>query len=156
MLVLVLVVVGFVMLRDLSRVAPDPAVTDVDYERSVKAAREQADFELLAPERVPPGWRVTSVEFVPQPAQWHLGMLTEEDNYVGLEQARRSPREMVTTYVDIDATQGGEVVIDGERWRSWSDEGGDDALVRRQGGLSTLVVGSADQDVLVDFVTRLQ
>ncbi len=156
MLVLVVVVVGFVALRDLNRVAPEGPGGPVDYRQSAEFAQQAADFEILAPRRLPPGWRVTSVDFVPEPARWHLGQLTDEDRYVGLEQSGGSVRSMVETYVDDEPVKGDDVRIDGETWNSWSDDGGDHALVRETENVTTLVVGPVEPDVLVGYVRSLR
>ncbi len=64
---------------------------------------------------------------------------------------------MVETYVDEEATEGDPVEVEGEPWSSWSDSGGDLALVRRQGGVTTLVVGhDVPQDDLVAFTASLR
>ena len=155
MVVLLVVVVGFVVLRDLNRREPPSPVEAVDYQPTLRYARANADFAVLAPDRLPAGWKATTVEFVPEPSRWHLGVLTDQGRYVGLEQAFRTPRSMVRTYVDSAPSQGGQVVVAGQRWRTWTDADGDTALVRRQGPVTTLVVGSVGRDVLVDYVASL-
>ena len=45
----------------------------------------------------------------------------------------------------------------GERWATWTDEGGDLALVRRVDGITTLVVGhEVPREDLVDFAASLR
>ncbi len=156
MLVLLLVIVGFVLLRGLNRAQPDGLGGAVDYQQSAAFAREQAGFEVLAPGQLPDGWRATSVEFVPEPRRWHLGLLTDEEKYVGLEQVDSSVRSMVKTYVDEEATRGDAVTIGGQTWSSWTDDDGDTALVRDGPEVTTLVVGPVEQDVLVDYVRILR
>jgi hypothetical protein len=142
MVVLVAVVLGFVVFRELNRSDPASPVDEVDYTRTVEFARGEAGFDLLAPPSLPDGWLATSVNFVPgDDGRWHLGMLTDEDQYVGLEQSSGSAESMVETHVDQDARPGGVVVVDGDQWRAWTDEGGDVALVRSTGSTTTLVVG---------------
>ena len=156
MLILIAVIVGFVVIRDLNRSPPQSPVEAVDYQQSLAFAREQATFKVLAPETLPTGWEATTVEFTADPSRWHLGLLTDQDRYVGLEQAQASVRSMVTTYVAGDASPGADVSIDGQTWRAWSDPGGDAALVRTTDRVTTLVVGTADQEVLVGFVESLR
>lgn len=156
MVILLAVVIGFVVLRDLNRTAPESPVTAVDYEPSVAFARDRAGFDVLAPQALPEGWQATSVEFTPDPPHWHLGVLTDENKYVGLEQAMSSEQSMVTTYVDRDPTRGKDISIDGNAWTRWSDSGGDTALVRTREGATTLVVGTVEPDVLVDYVKNLR
>jgi hypothetical protein len=156
MVVLLVAVLGFVAFRALVRGdVPDP-VRDVDYADSLRYARSDSGLDVLAPDPVPPGWRVTSVRYVPAPQEsWHLGLLTEKGKYVGVEQADRPVSAMVEEFVDENAEPGDPVVVAGRPWRSWSDSGGDHALVRRSAGTTTVVVGSAPQDDLVTLVESL-
>lgn len=155
MLVLLLVVAAFVAFRDLNRVEPTRPVAEVDYRQTLAYAREQAGFPVLAPDPLPAGWRATTVEFLPDPARWHLGMLTADEQYVGIEQSASSERDMVETYVDADATRSGAVIVDGTRWRVWVDSGGDTALVRRSDAVTALVVGRVPRDELAGFVADI-
>ena len=156
MLVLLAVVGAFVVFRAVNRNEPESPVRTVDYQQTLDYARDQADFPLPAPASLPEGWRATSVDFVPEPLRWHLGLLTDEDRYVGLEQSRSSVDKMVETYVDPEAIRGKPVQVEGQTWRTWTDEGGDTALTRETGEVTTLVVGTAGLDVLVDFVESLE
>ena len=158
MLVLVAVVVGFVVFRDVNRADPADPVRAVDYGRDADFAREQASFDLVAPPSLPDGWRATTVEYVPGPDdRWHLGILTGQDRYVGLEQSADSVATMVETHVDPDAAKGAPVLVDGVPWSTYTDSGGDRALVLRTGGTTTLVVGhEVPQADLVSFAASLR
>ncbi len=156
MLVLLAVIAAFVAFRALNRNNPDSPVQPVDYQQTLDYARGQVDFPLLAPESLPKGWRATSVDFVPEPPRWHLGVLTGQNRYVGLEQSRTSVHDMVDKYVDPDAAPGRPVQVRGESWRSWTDPGGDTALTLEQNGVTTLVVSTTGQDVLVGYVESLR
>lgn len=156
LLVLLLVIFGFVALRALNRTQPDNPVSPVKYEETLQYARRAAGFPVLAPASLPAGWRATSVSYVPRPERWHLGVLTDQDKYVGLEQSRKPLGDMVATYVDQKAVRGPVVLIDGKPWRSWSDSGGDTALTRAQDGVATLVVTSGGQDLLVRYTSSLR
>ena len=157
MIVLVLVVALFVAFRAINRTQPETEADAVDYTRPAEFAREQARFPVLAPAELPEGWRATSVRFANGRDQaWHVGFLTEADEYVGLEQADESAADLVEQHVDEDATEGGSVTVDGDEWRSWTDEGGDSALVREGDEVTTLVVGTVDEETLVEFVHTLR
>jgi hypothetical protein len=158
MVVLVAVVVGFVVFRDANRQDPQSPVSEVEYSQAADFARKQASFEVLVPSSLPDGWRATTVEYVPGTNdRWHLGLLTDQDRYVGLEQSDDSVGTMVETYVDEEATKGEPVQVGGEPWSSYTDSGGDLALVRRQGGVTTLVVGhDVPRDDLVAFAASLR
>lgn len=156
LLLLLGVVVGFVVLRDANRVEPSNPVPAVEWRQPTSYARQEAEFQLLAPRRLPEGWRVTSVRFGQGDDQsWHLGLLTGEGRYIGLEQAADSPSTMVEDFVDAEAQQGEDVDIDGESWQAWSDDE-DEALVREGPEVTTLVVGTGSQDQLVEFVRLLR
>jgi uncharacterized protein DUF4245 len=158
MVVLVAVVVGFAVFRDANRSDPAEPVRAVDYSRDADFAREQASFDLVAPPSLPEGWRATTVEYVPGAQdRWHLGMLTGQDRYVGLEQSADSVESMLETHVDATTDEGEPVLVDGVRWSTYTDSGGDLALVRRVAGTTTLVVGhEVPESELTDFAASLR
>ena len=156
LLVLLLVVIAFVAFRGTVRDNDATPVKTVDYAEELPFIREEADFPVLAPPSLPDGWRATSLRFEnTRPQSWHLGMLTDKGDYVGLEQSRESEAVMVDDRVDTEAVEEGPVTVAGEKWNSYSDAGGDYALVRRSGGVTTLVVGTLPEDELIEFVASL-
>ena len=158
MIVLVVVVIGFVLFRDANRVDPASPVRSVDYQQAADYARGQAGFDLLSPTDLPEGWRATSAGYVPGDDEaWHLGLLTDDERYVGLEQSGSSVDSVVEEFVDPAAKRGQPVEVDGRPWQTWSDDGGDLALVRSQGGTTTLVVGhDVPEGALAEFVGSLR
>jgi hypothetical protein len=104
----------------------------------------------------------------PDEQSWHVGLLTEEQRYIGIEQAERPVAAMVEDFVDEDARQAGQVDVDGTAWTRYVDPGrdldadpseasdGDLALVRESGGATTLVVGTAPQDQLTEVAASLR
>lgn len=158
MIVLVLLVVGFVVVRNLVRDEPPSPVTTVDFRPALDHARGQADYRVLAPDRLPAGWRATQARFTPGVRQhWHLAFLTDQGRYVGLEQAKGGPRPLLHEYVDAEPVQGEPVTVEGARWATWHDDGGDLALVRTEGGVSTVLVGhDVPTATLVEFLVRLR
>lgn len=158
-LVVLLAVIGVVAaLQALNRPdRPDP-VQPVDYRTPARYAAKQARFDLLSPPSLPAGWSATTVRFTKGADQhWHLGCLDQDGHYVGLEQGAQSVRGMVSTYVDKAARRGRPVTVAGHRWATWTDAGGDLALVRRTGRATTLVVGHlVPRPELVAFVQSLR
>ena len=153
MIVLVLVVVGFAIFRDAGRDAPVTSVEPVDYLEPARYVRDQVDFPLLAPKQLPSGWVATSVRYTAgDEPSWHLGMLTQERDYVGVEQERRAASDMVADFVDKNATRGDDVTVDGETWQTWTDPGDDTAIVRQTGTVTTVVVGAVSESTLAAFV----
>jgi hypothetical protein len=158
MAVLVVLVGGYVLVRSVFY-GTDTAnpVQPIAYQQPVHDARHSADFHLLAPRSLPPGWIATSVRFTDGDDQaWHLGALTAGAKYVGLEQAERSAPDMVEEFVDPDATRGSDRTIDGQTWQTWSDAGGDQALVRETHGVTTVLVGPVPESTLENYLATLR
>ena len=110
MVVLVVLLVAWVAIQSLVKDQPDSAVRTVDYAQVVAPAREAAKFDLVAPASLPKGWRATSVTFRDTlPQHWHLGVLTDDDRYVGLEQELNGIRPRRA------GVRAAEVVASGER-----------------------------------------
>jgi len=157
MVVLVLVVAGFVIFREINRNDPANPVKALDITQSVEFAREEARFPLLAPAELPEGWIATSVRFERGRQQsWHLGMLTDEEKYVGLEQERQPLDDMVEEHVDEEAERGDDVVVDGQTWQTFTDEDDDLALVRETPEVTTLLVGRVPQETFEELLATLE
>lgn len=157
MLVILLVIAAFWVFREAFRTTPHPRVPTVDYAATARAASDSASFDVLTPGSLPPRWRATSATYTPAPGEhWHLGVLTAQDRYLGLEQGAAGVAAMVEEYVDPEATRGGRVRVDGQSWTTYADAGGDHALARREAGVTTLVVGPVDREVLVRYVGSLR
>ncbi|HET8717777.1 MAG TPA: DUF4245 domain-containing protein [Nocardioidaceae bacterium] len=158
LVVLLGVIAAFVAFRAVNRDNPQDPVDPVDYRPTVEFARGRASFPLLAPAALPDGWVATSAGFTPPPREhWHLGLLTAQERYVGLEQdPDASVRSMLEEFVDPQPRRAGDATIAGVRWQVWRDDGGDTALVRHGRQVTTLVVGTAPRAVLVDFAGSLR
>lgn len=162
MLITVVAVVGFVAFRAVFSDNEPTPIRTVDYQAIVKVGRADRQLSVLAPETLPAGWKATSATYDDgvSPA-WHLGMLTEERRYVGVEESGTSIGDLVDEHVDRDAVQGEDVTIAGEAWETWTDAGGDYAVARavRSGGRTTesvLVVGTAPEAEIRDFAATLK
>ena len=130
--------------RLLSRPQEADPVRPVDYVATWRAAQDVAPFELVAPPELPEGWRATSVRYVPgDDATWHIGVLTDEDKYVGIEQAVGGVEVLVNEYA-AESDPDGTVDVGGAEWELLR-EGDETTLVRDDGGSATLVTGDASQ-----------
>ena len=158
-----IVVVGLVVVVVLFRSADQKAtpVQTVEWAPWVKAGRAEQELMMFAPAALPSGWRATSVQYIGgNDAHWHLGMLTDSGKYVGLEEGKTSTSDLVEQYIDADAVHGKDVTVAGQTWQSWTDAGGDYALVRSvevdgRPYESVLVGGSASAGSVKDFVESL-
>lgn len=153
MLVLVLVVLAFVAFRAVTRGDAAREVTPVDLAGPTEFARETVDFAVLSPASLPEGWVATSVRLDSgrNPA-WHVGVLTDDERYIGVEQADRSVGDMVETYVGEDAVEEGAVTAAGRSWTVYRDPADDDlALVSEEPEAVSVIVGAVEQDTLTAY-----
>jgi len=161
-LAVVLGVVGVVALITI-RGSSEP-VREVLYEAELIGARSAAPYEVLAPEGLD-DYRATSVRFREDAGVtvWHLGFLTPDEEYAGLDQVDAPSPDYLRDFVaDLteDAVEGDPVVIDGEQWQRYDDGGSSDdehvrGLLRTDGNVSTLVSGTADWVELEEFAAAL-
>jgi hypothetical protein len=156
-LAVVLAVIGVVALYQ-AVLTEDPAQPNptVDYATAVEAARGDADYPVAAPTELPDGWRATSVRYSPGESwSWHLGVLTGDEEYVGLEQAPLKPDTLVDEVAE-GTRPAGTTSVDGTAWQvRRDDDRGETTLVRYTGGVTTIVTGSASQATLEDYVRSL-
>ena len=151
----VLAIVGFVVLF-IPRPNTD-AVRVVDYSTVLGQARSDAPYQILAPEGLSERWRATSARYEPDPGgtTWHLGFVTPQDAYAGLEQSdgRR------TAFVDEMTNQGapeGTTQIDGVTWeRRLRPSRLQRSLVLVQDDVTTIVTGTASWDELQELASSL-
>ncbi len=144
-------VVAFVVFRALTSDDEPTPVRAIDYSAAVQGARADGKLTVLAPDRLPLGWKATSATYTRGVSPtWHLGMLTGDTKYVGVEEARESIDDLVEEHVDENAQRGKDVTIGAEKWQTWTDSDGDYAVARALDGPkgaeeSVLVVGSAPE-----------
>ncbi len=156
MVVLLLVVAGFVAFRAINRndASRPVATVPTDQVRAVTTAAREAGMSAWLPTPVPAGWRITSISFVPgERPTWHVGMLTKDDQYVGIEERTESVPTLVATYVDKEAVAGTDEDLSGRTWATWTDSGGDFAMTTTQGPTTYLIGGSATPDEVRSVVS---
>lgn len=154
---LVLVLVGVIVAFNVAD-QPDPVVQEVDYPSALDGARSQASYDVLGPDPVPDGWRVTSArtERSGGGVTWHVGLVTDTEEYAGLEQSDGDRGSLLDAVVQ-GARPSGSADVAGQSWRRLT--GGDPeprGLVRTDGGVTTLVAGSAPWDQLEELAAALR
>ncbi len=156
MVVLVVLVGGFVGVQALGRDHDVEPARTVDYRPVADQARTAGTLFVFTPDPMPEGWRATSVSYAPGRAPtWHLGMLTDQGSYVGIEESLATEQDVVEKFVDPDAERGDKVRLRGLTWRVWTDSGGDYALVLSTRKQTVLVGGSAGEKDVRALVGRL-
>jgi hypothetical protein len=158
MIVLVLVVLAFVLIRDVFRDNEAVDVEPVDYLAVVGPAQE-AGLQVVYPPSLPDGWTATSVAYDPgDPPAWGVGMHTDDGKFVGVRQEDADLDSLLDTHVDEDPVEGETMTVDGAlvpEWQEWSDADGDHAYAASVGDHVVLVYGSAPTDDLLTIVRSL-
>jgi hypothetical protein len=157
MVVLVLIVGALWAVNSLL-FSPDAAtpVRAVSYRGQLADGRGMADYRVLGPNGLGSAWVPTSVDLRRSgpTVRWHLGFLTPGREYVGLEQGDRAPGRIAAQYI-ADLQPSGSLTIAGTPWRLYRGAT-DTALVRLDGGVATVVVGTAPTGELVTFARSLR
>jgi len=151
MVATVVFVVAYVGFRALTRDQPD-LEPKVDYASCV-AYLQEADVAVVHPASLPPGWAANSIHFEPgEPPSWRMGMVTADDEFVGVVQQQEDVEDLLDHYVDASPRQGEDAspenTLGVASWQTWSDPGGDHAFSTELGagpleGQTLLVYGSA-------------
>jgi hypothetical protein len=125
----------------------------VDYSGELAAARVAAPYDVLAPTGLDE-YQATSVRYTPTDdgTVWHLGFVSPQDEYVGLDQTDGDADQLVDDLTEGAAPVGGSdasVQLGGREWERYDDGGDHDGerirgLVADTGDATTLVSGTAD------------
>jgi hypothetical protein len=133
--------------------------------RAVPYTEQLADAKKVAPwvrgpAPMPAGWTATSVEFrTPEqsPITWHLGIVTNEKKYVGLEQSNVTGEKFQHEELG-KTTDDGTSNVGGVTWQRkvLQEREGENALVLVGSGVTTIVVGDAGYPALEAFASVLR
>ncbi|GAB2672478.1 DUF4245 domain-containing protein [Kribbella swartbergensis] len=131
----------------------------VEYTAQLEDAKKVAPW-VRGPAPMPAGWTATSVEFrTPEqsPMTWHLGIVTNEKKYVGLEQSNVSGNKFQSDELGRTADDG-TATVEGVTWQRkvLLDREGENALVLVGSGVTTIVVGDAGYPALETLASVLR
>jgi hypothetical protein len=134
-------------------------VRAVEYTAQLQDARKLAPW-VRGPEPMPSGWTATSVEFrAPQqsPVTWHLGVVTAQQKYVGLEQSNVTANAYQFDKLGKTADDGTSTVA-GVAWqrKKLLDRDKEQALVLIGSGATTILTGNAGYQALETFAAALR
>ncbi|MFF2521729.1 DUF4245 domain-containing protein [Streptomyces liangshanensis] len=133
----------------------DP-VPAVDYRVELLTARRAAPYPVMAPTGLPAGWKPTSVSYERRNADaWHLGYLDPDGEYVAVEQSTMPAGKYIAGVTQQAADTGKTQRVAGETWQRW-DGPKYDALVRTEGGATTVVTGTASYERLAQMAAALE
>jgi hypothetical protein len=152
-----LIVVGF--LAVVTWRPKSEKVRAVEYTAQLQDAKKVAPW-VLGPKPMPAGWTATSVEFrAPEqsPMTWHLGIVTTEKKYVGLEQSNVTGKNFQSEELGKTSDDGTSTVA-GVVWqrKTLLDRRDEHALVLIGSGVTTIVTGNAGYPALETFAASLR
>lgn len=134
-------------------------INAIEYSAQLEDAKKVAPW-IRGPAPMPDGWTATSVEFrAPQqsPITWHLGIVTTEKKYVGLEQSNVTSKRFQSD--ELGATEDdGTTTVSGVVWqrKTLLDRENEHALVLIGSGVTTIVVGNAGYPALETLAATLR
>ena len=155
-LILGVIVALFIGATALLRDDPPKPGSDIEYAEIAREASTAVPYPLLVPADLPDGWRPNSARLVPaEPPSWHLGMLTDGDDYIGIEQAKVPVDAMVAKHAEGTRASGSSDV-GGNSWKVRTNGESETTFVRRDGGVTTLVTGDAPRDQIESYIESLE
>jgi hypothetical protein len=149
-----------------TNIPDDHPVKEVDWKPVLAKARQEAPFEVLAPENLPNGWRATRVNWVPQGKPylngeasprnlWQIGFLTPDDAFIDLNQGDVRPQEMVEQQ-SREGTADGSSLVGGKTWqRLISPDGRTRSLVLASPNSTVIVTADLPYEALEAYATTL-
>ncbi|MFF8278666.1 DUF4245 domain-containing protein [Streptomyces lateritius] len=127
-----------------------------DYRVELLTAQRAAPYPVLAPEGLGEGWKATVVSYKRENADaWQLGFLDPDTQYVAIHQSTAEPKKYVPDVTQRAENSGKTQTVAGQVWQRW--EGPKyDALVRTEGGATTVVTGTASFERLAEMAASLK
>ncbi|WP_189946510.1 DUF4245 domain-containing protein [Streptomyces roseolus] len=127
-----------------------------DYRVELVTAQRAAPYPVLAPEGLGEDWKATVVSYKREQGNaWQLGFLSPDTQYVSVNQSTTEPKKFVPKVTHSAKDTGRTQTVAGQEWQRW--EGPKyDALVRTEGGATTVVTGTASFDTLAEMAAALR
>jgi hypothetical protein len=127
-----------------------------DYRVELLTAQRAAPYPVLAPEGLGEGWKATVVSYKrEQDDAWQLGFLDPDTQYVAVHQSTAEPKHYIPDVTQQAKDSGKTQTVGGQVWQRW--EGPKyDALVRTDGGATTVVTGTASFERLAEMAGALR
>lgn len=152
MIVLVLAVVGYWVAQNLTHSSVDSSITAVpDWRSSVAAVQTVA--KVPYPASLPAGWQVTSADWDttdPTRPLWRFGVVTADNQFVGLYLQNAPLSALVEQTVDPNADHDADTTIPtalGRTWSTWTDRNGDTGYATTVGKKNLIVYGTSEAEL---------
>lgn len=140
------VFVGFILLVTWRPLPDSNPIKPIDAFDAAKASQSRADFPLLLM-RMPAGWNATSARLEKAPNDntkhvWHLGYVTDTNNYLAVEQTDTALREAFIKANTNGAKEANSIRLDSTSWSVYPATG---AVVFVYEGPEYMVLVKADE-----------
>lgn len=152
-LVMAAVLLGIALVGRVFTIDPGPPASTLDPAQVAPRAARDAGVPLYAPRSLPAGWRATAAEM--RGDVWHVGVVTVDEDYIGMEQARASSADTLRRFAKGSRADG-TVRVGGDLWSRRTEADGDTVYVRRAGSTTLLVIGSAPRQQLERYLSSLE
>ncbi len=137
------------------QVRPDSKLEAVDYATAAKAARGVSGFPIYTPSSLPKGWKATTVNYdAGAKGAWHLGVITDDDKYIGLEQTGAGVLRALEDF-SPDTKPKGTTTAGGFTWQLRESSKGETTLLREDKDITILLTGTAKRAVIEDYAATL-
>lgn len=137
---------------------PEDPVSAIDYQKTLQQVRTTTDIDVLAPATLPDGWRANAARFEPgsggNEGSWHLGVITDDDEYLGLEQSPLSVNRSVDRWAE-GSVEAGSAQVAGQVWSVRAGPRDRTTYVTRDGDRTTLVTGTVPPDEIEAYISSL-
>ncbi|KUF13079.1 DUF4245 domain-containing protein [Streptomyces silvensis] len=131
-------------------------VKRVDYRVELLTARRAASYPVAAPQGLPKSWKPTTVRYNgADHDSWHLGFLDPAGEYVAIKQSTAKPSEFIDSATRSATKTDRTEKIAGKTWQRYQGERYD-ALVLRDAGATTVVLGTASFEQLTAMAESLE
>ncbi|MEV6005219.1 DUF4245 domain-containing protein [Streptomyces sp. NPDC051976] len=157
-LVIIGAVVGLIYIFIPHDSKADPTVP-VSFSVELGQARRDAPYAVAGPEGLSAGWRATSVQYDASDSTnvtWHIGFLDPEKQYIAVEQSNATADPYISS-VTFGAVRDGNrtVTAGGLVWDSYKGSKYN-ALVRKEKGVTTIVLGTGTEGQLTQMAAALR
>ncbi len=158
MLIVVFVVLFATPARELIWPSSAPPAARVDDSQQLTEWQDLTGQAALLP-TVPDGWRMNAATMTGtarDKAELHLGWVSPQSGYLGVDQGFLPTRKVVSAAVGTGSVATGSAVIGGATWTTYRDAHGETFYVRTANGLTVVVAGSLPTEQLQSFATLLR
>ncbi len=133
----------------------EPEKRNVDFACVALDARKAVDWPLYTPQSLPAGWTSNYASFEPgENASWRMGVITENDRYLGLEQNALPVKDALEKYAP-NSKQTGTAEIAGISWDVYEDGNGTTSYIRVEQDRVVLVVSTTEASVAREYIASL-